>query len=130
MRFRKFFIHLLILSVFISGNGLVLSVHTCLASSTKTVSVFESNCCNDIHSKPCNGDKKEHLKSTCCVSQFSYYKLNLPGTTEKIKVTDNLLPAFHTIVFRTTDIPVTFSVPEKSPPNIQDIPILFNQLLI
>ena len=130
MWLRKFLVYLIVSTVFISGNGVVLAIHTCFASSTKTVSIFENDCCKDVHSKPCDSDKAEHLKDKCCVSQYSYHKLTFPGTTKKIQfVADYIFISIPTVLI-IPKVHTNFSVPEKAPPYTVDIPILFSQLLI
>ena len=83
---HRFFIYLLTTSIFISGNGVVVAMHTCLSSSIKNVSLFkESSCCSEKN-KFCDSgchDQKESLSSKCCFSEFSYHKVNAPFLLQK-----------------------------------------------
>jgi hypothetical protein len=84
--FKYIFIYLITASIFVSGNGVVLSIHTCLSSSCKNVSLFhEKSCCSDKKSK-CNSgipNHKDKISSKCCTSEVSFHKLNIPFVSQK-----------------------------------------------
>lgn len=77
---RKYFVIALVVVVFFSTNGIALSLHYCLANSSKSVSIFISNsCCKK--GKKCSGDSGDTNKlktAPCCNSTITFYKLDTP----------------------------------------------------
>jgi hypothetical protein len=128
---RNIFISLLIATVFVSGNGVVLAIHTCLSSSEKTVSLFETHCsCKTEDPEKCHKPAAGELKNTCCSFELSYLKLNTPVTAKKIQSTDNSFPVFFTVLFTNHETDLKVNVDIKDSPRPVDIPVRYAQLLI
>jgi hypothetical protein len=123
--------YLLLVAILISGNGVVLAIHTCLSTSSKSISLFEEkSCCEKEDSNSCNNDCEHDVKSDCCSSELKYQKLNTPFILEKVKpvITSgiySLLPVFECFIPKTE----YYSVPFQKP-HIADIPVTCSQLLI
>ena len=88
-KFRHhFLIYFITASILISGNGIVLAIHTCLSSVCTDVSFFkESSGCskrNKSCSSDCNKNKeKKTLTLKCCTSEVAYHKINAPFLPQK-----------------------------------------------
>lgn len=127
---RNIFVFLLIITVFISGNGVVCAIHICFSSSTKTVSLFEDQSCNGNHTESCHDEEGEQLTSKCCLLQYSYFKLNLPSDTKPFQMEGNIAPAEISTILIFKNEELHPYMPFKEPRFSIDIPILFSQLLI
>lgn len=84
----NFLIYFITASILISGNGIVLAIHTCLSSSSKDISFFKEPSCCSKNDKSCNSDcnknkHKDSLASKCCTSEIAYHKINAPFLTQK-----------------------------------------------
>ena len=83
---KKFLALALTVSFLISGNGVVLAIHTCFSSATKQVFLFSENeCCSKSETDCSSGchNEEEELQSKCCSSEFSYLKLSAPYSLQK-----------------------------------------------
>ena len=85
---NNFLIYFITASVLISGNGIVLEIHTCLSSSSKDISFFKEPSCCSKKNKSCNSDcnKNKHedaLASKCCTSQVAYHKIKASFLPQK-----------------------------------------------
>lgn len=84
----NFLIYFITASILISGNGVVLAIHTCMTSSSKDISFFNEPACCSKNDKSCNSDcnKGKHenaLASKCCTSELAYHKMNAPFLPQK-----------------------------------------------
>ena len=131
---QSFFIYLITAAVFISGNGVVLSIHTCLSSADKNVSLFKQKSCCSEDDNRCESkcpDQHDNLSSKCCTSEVVYNKVSDPFTTQKsltapaIEFISSSLFSFSTILISEPDYKL-FIPPSSS----FSIPIVFHQLLI
>ena len=78
---NNFLIYFITASVLISGNGIVLAIHTCLSSASKDISFFKEPPCRSKKNKSCNSEcnKSKHentVASKCCTSEVAYHKIN------------------------------------------------------
>lgn len=127
---QRIFIYILIVTVFISGNGVVVAIHTCFSSDSKNVSFFkDDSCCPD---EECDGENsKDCLSSNCCSSEVSYHKIETTFLPQKtFEFSDVLLicsQLFSTNYFFSSKR-LTFLL--YLPIQRLLIPILYNQLLI
>jgi hypothetical protein len=127
---RKLITLVLIFSVIISGNGIVLAVHTCFSSSTKSVSIFEKKCsCSKEHEGKCH-DEPEVLKAKCCSYQLSYHKLNIPVTLKKVTPDSFCFPVHSISLLKTSFVPEIFTLSDDTHFSLPDIPVAICQLLI
>jgi hypothetical protein len=120
---RRFFTLFITATIFISGNGVVLAIHTCFSTDSRNVSFFsdDATCEKDSH---CDDTCDDAIKSDCCSSEFLYQKISatffLQKTFELPSVdhfstfvfslfnkleTRNFLPQFH-ISFYSLSIPL------------------------
>lgn len=124
----------LMIAMLVSGNGVVLAVHTCFLSSTKTVSIFHTKeCCSKKTgdcSSGCN-EKQDNFSAKCCSSQISYHKLSQPFNYQKsFSVT-----ALKSFIVNSYDFSFTEQIVTRKynfiPPLLKfSIPFACNQLLI
>lgn len=124
---------LFILSTFlISGNGLVLSVHTCLATSDKMVSLFSDNSCCSDQTECCPMNQPSGaLESKCCSSEFKYEKISAPFLNNKLVELPAADMMFPQIVFLFHEEESTICSMGVEPPDLLfPIHILHQQLLI
>jgi hypothetical protein len=128
---RRFFILVLASVILISGNGFALAIHTCLMSSCKTISLFETKKCCRQENESCRPFSQSRIKSQCCTSEIKYQKISTPFLTSK---SCHLLPAilpsfnhFRTCEFNTCFVKRHFQVPDFLP---EDLPYLLHQILI
>src|SRR4051812_26882707 len=83
---RYIFIYLIAASVLVSGNGVVLAIHTCLSSKTKEITLFTQSGCCSKKALNCNIPKAGNagnLNSKCCASEYNYYKITSPFLPQK-----------------------------------------------
>ena len=74
---RKYIAFLVLTAILVSGNGIGFSIHTCLASSTKSISLLDKKCrCNDTHDKDCGSEDHDAFQSKCCTYEYNFYKLS------------------------------------------------------
>jgi hypothetical protein len=134
---KKAFRHLLTLlivsSVLISGNGIVLAIHTCLSTSTKKISLFnEVSCCREEMSMACDeSHSTDCVKAECCLSEHVYHKLDLPSIPVKFEplkalVIDVFQPVYQ--VFIPFSVTHTSFFSERPP--CENLPVILGQLLI
>lgn len=131
---HRFFVYFITASIFISGNGIVLAIHTCLSSSEKNVSFFdESTCCTKMD-KLCDSEcnsQQESVSLKCCSSEVTYHKINAPFLLHKtleipeINYFDKCDFSISALVFCPT-----FYFKTISSAIIFSIPIMHHQLLI
>ena len=119
----NFLIYFISASILISGNGIVLAIHTCMSSSSKDISFFKDPSCCSKKDKSCNSDcdKNKHensFSSKCCTSEVAYHKINAPFLPQK----SLSIPSINLIT-----LPL-FSF--KSNVNCQTIDLGFNSLVI
>lgn len=131
--FKKYLILTLIATVFISGNGVMLAIHTCLHSSEKSVSLFKTSndCCENEECAFEKGEIIDHLSSNCCKSEYSYHKISTPFVGPKAKTSTPFLlwiaECFSNKFYRNFNI-VSFQF--KSLSFKKFVPFFFDQLLI
>ena len=97
---NNFLIYFITASVLISGNGIVLAMHTCLSSASKDISFFNEPPCCSKKNKSCNSDlhKGKHenvVASKCCTSEVAYHKINALFLPQK----SLSIPSFNLICF-------------------------------
>jgi hypothetical protein len=129
-----FFIYLSASSILVSGNGIVLSIHTCLFNSEKNISLFKENSCCSSKEKSCdscNHDEKPSVTTKCCTSEVSYHKINTTFLPQKSagfpEITFFQNTFSDVIVHSETGINYYFFIPPLLP---ERLPILHHQLLI
>ena len=84
----NFLIYFITSSILISGNGIVLAIHTCLSSSSKDITFDKEPTCCSKNDKSCNSDcnknkHKDTLASKCCTSEVAYHKINASFLPQK-----------------------------------------------
>ncbi len=131
---KRFFIYSIAFSIFISGNGVVLAMHTCLASAVKNVSLFQESTCCSKKDRKCNTgchNQKESLASKCCSVEVSYHKINAPFLTQKT-LEPPVLNFINTSFFTLNNlVKGQFFFNHFIPPDISfSLPIVHHQLLI
>lgn len=92
-RYKRLVSFCLVLAILFSGNGIVLAIHTCFSTSSKSVSLFKnSSCCSSKESKcdPERSAKCESIASECCASEYSFFKLIIPSSHKKNLETETL----------------------------------------
>jgi len=71
----------LVLAFLVSGTGLVLATHTCLASSRKSVALFVNTGCCKEHTNSCpRTPEKQSIGHSCCITDFLYHKIDVSST--------------------------------------------------
>src|SRR5436190_16052623 len=94
--FRKFLAGLMSFCLLVATTGVVLVTHTCLASSDKKTSLFQTpDCCPD-EPVPCGqGNGDAHLVAKCCVTDYSYHQTGtLSFPVEKVlRIQPVLIPS-------------------------------------
>ena len=132
--FQRFFIYIITASIFISGNGVVLSIHTCLFSASKNVSLFEEKSCCSEKSDLCHSkypDDKENFSSKCCTSEIIYQKINDPYKTQKSTSAPVIEFVSSSLFFFSNLSTAVLVYHHFIPPSVSfSIPITYNQLLI
>lgn len=128
----RFLIGLLTSIILLTGNGIVLSIHTCFAKSDRKVSLFVENSCCDTEKKSCDSENDcNKLTSKCCSSEHSYYKISAPFLIQKFSYFFTA-PAINSLIylenFSTKIAHVSDDFITPFPP--EDIPFLYHQLLI
>lgn len=111
--FNRPFITLLVLAILFSSNGLVLSLHTCLANNSKEIELFsEQSCCMDMEDCHNEGSGKEKkVNETCCSSEYSYLKTANLFLCKKDFQTSYLYPFERSFsaIFNRADLKLFFS---------------------
>jgi hypothetical protein len=129
---KHFLLCLVATCVFISGNGIVLSIHTCFTKSVKNVSLFTEISCCKSQKHDCNPKaKRPQFNSKCCISEVSYHKIN-PNVLPQ-KFNDFSIP-FHFVKTFSPDIIISgesISIIPFHPP-ARSVPLIYlnHQLLI
>ncbi len=131
---QRAFIYAVALCVLISGNGIVLSIHTCFSKSVKDVSLFNNNSCCNSKKNECGSERHDEnpsLNSKCCSLEITYNKINtsfLPQKSFEIPpLTFFSTPVFISCFSTTVDVPVDHFIP---PLPSNSLPVAFHQLLI
>ena len=121
-------------AILISGNGVVLAYHTCLALSIKKVSLYKEFSCCSKDARECNScshNEKESFSSQCCSSEITYHKIDpsfLPQKSIQLPVINLFSFSIFSFNFLFKNkfvfyhfVPLSFS---------SALPFLFHQLLI
>lgn len=121
-------------TIFVSGNGVVLAIHTCLSNLHQDVSFFqEAECCSEKqdHCNPATHNPNSKIEAKCCTSEFKYEKISEPFLIQKnveIAVLNVISPAaFSDFYYEQNPRHLNSNIPFS--PNL-DLPLLYSQLII
>jgi len=132
--FNRLFVFAVTACILISGNGVVLSIHTCFSKSIKDVSLFNDKSCCSSESGGCGSEKNENdqsLNAKCCSIEFAYHKISssfLPQKSLELPVLTFFSSTLETLVFSVpVNVPLEHFIPPLRPTSV---PVTFRQLLI
>jgi hypothetical protein len=130
---KHLFTLLILSSVLISGNGIVLAIHTCLSTSTKNVSLFkEVSCCKEERSVGCDeSPDADCIDAKCCLSEHAYHKLDLPSIPVKAEpLTALIIDIFQPVYQSIIPFSITYTSFYAEHPPRENLPVILGQLLI